>query len=84
MPSLHATYPLIVLYYGIKKGLTWVNNIFVIFTLGIWFSAVYSGHHYIIDVVVGVVVALVVLFSFEKIITIKYIDKLIKKFTKNI
>jgi membrane-associated phospholipid phosphatase len=84
MPSLHATYPLIVLYFGIKKRLTWVNIIFVIFTLGIWFSAVYSGHHYIIDVVVGVVVALVVLFSFEKIITIKYIDKLIKKFAKNI
>ena len=84
MPSLHATYPLIVLYYGIKKHLTWANIIFAIFTLGIWFSAVYSGHHYIIDVLVGVVMALVVLFSFEKIITIKYIDKLIKMFAKNI
>ena len=84
MPSLHATYPLIVLFYGIKKRLTWANIIFAIFTLGIWFSAVYSGHHYIIDVLVGVVMALVVLFSFEKIITIKYINKLIKKFAKNI
>ena len=84
MPSLHATYPLIVLYYGIKKRLTWVNIIFVIFTLGIWFSAVYSGHHYIIDVMVGVAVALVVLFSFEKIISIKHIDKIMQKFVKNI
>ena len=82
MPSLHATYPLIVLYFGIKKHLTWINIIFVIFTLGIWFSAVYSGHHYIIDVVIGVLIALVVLFLFEKIITIKYIVKLIQKGVK--
>ena len=84
IPSLHATYPLIVLYYGIKKRLTWINIIFVIFTLGIWFSAVYSGHHYIIDVVLGVVVAVVVLISFEKILTIKYFDKLMQKFVNNI
>ncbi len=84
MPSLHATYPLIVLFYGVKKRLTWANIIFAIFTLGIWFSAVYSGHHYIIDVLVGVVMALIVLFSFEKIITITYINKLIKKFANNI
>ncbi len=84
IPSLHATYPLIVLFYGIKKRLTWINIIFAIFTLGIWFSAVYSGHHYIIDVVLGVVVAVVVLFSFEKILTIKYVDKLMQKFVENI
>ena len=82
MPSLHATYPLIVLFYSIKKQLTWANFIFAIFTLGIWFSAVYSGHHYIIDVLVGVVMALIVLFLFEKVITIKYINKLIKKFVR--
>jgi len=84
IPSLHATYPLIVLYYGIKKRLTWINIIFVIFTLGIWFSAVYLGHHYIIDVVLGVVVAVVVLVSFEKILTIKYFDKVMQKFVNNI
>jgi len=84
MPSLHASYPVVVLYYGLKKGLGKVNWFFTIFMLGIWFSAVYSNHHYIIDIVVGVVVALIVLFSFEKIITIKYIDKLMQKFVKNI
>ncbi len=84
MPSLHASYPVIVLFYGIKKKLGWVNIFFVLFMLGIWFSAVYSGHHYIIDVVMGVMLALVVLFSFEKITTIEYIDKLIQKKVKNI
>jgi len=84
IPSLHASYPVIVLFYGIKKKLGWVNIFFVLFMLGIWFSAVYSGHHYIIDVVLGILIALVVLFSFEKIITIKYIDQLIQKGVKNI
>jgi len=84
MPSLHASYPVIVLFYAIKKKLGWINILFVLFMLGIWFSAVYSGHHYIIDVVMGVMLALVVLFSFEKITTIEYIDKLIQKKVKNI
>lgn len=84
MPSLHASYPVIVLFYAIKKRLGWGNLFFILFMLGIWFSAVYSGHHYIIDVVMGVMLALVVLFSFEKITTIKYINKLIQKKVKNI
>jgi len=41
MPSLHATYPLIVLYFSIKAKMNkfWIT-VFAIFTLGIWFSAV--------------------------------------------
>ncbi len=59
MPSLHATYPLIVLYYGIKKRLGWINILFVVFMLGIWFSAVYSNHHYFIDVLVGIALTII-------------------------
>jgi len=81
MPSLHATYPLIVLYYGIKKHLTWINMIFAIFTLGIWFSAVYSGHHYIIDVVLGIVITLFTLLTFNIILKKTNVNKLINKFT---
>jgi hypothetical protein len=67
MPSLHATYPIIVLYYGIKKGLGWINGLFVLFMLGIWFAAVYSNHHYIIDILVGAVMTMVVIFLFERL-----------------
>lgn len=84
IPSLHAAYPVIVLFYGIKKRLGWINIAFVIFALGIWFSAVYSGHHYIIDVFTGILIALVVLFSFEKISSKTYYNNLIQKFVKNI
>lgn len=67
MPSLHATYPLIVTYYSIKAKMSkfWIG-LFAFFTLGIWWAAVYSGHHYLIDVVAGILLASVVLFVFNK------------------
>ncbi|MEO7766730.1 MAG: phosphatase PAP2 family protein, partial [Ferruginibacter sp.] len=49
MPSLHSSYPLIVVYFGIKQKLGWVNLLFGIIVLGIWFAAVYTSHHYILD-----------------------------------
>lgn len=58
MPSLHSAYPLIVLYYGIKNGLgTLANVFFVVVVVGIWFAAVYTSHHYILDVLAGIFTA---------------------------
>ncbi|MGZ3764356.1 MAG: phosphatase PAP2 family protein, partial [Mucilaginibacter sp.] len=54
MPSLHSSYPLIVLYYGIKNRLGLVNIFFATVMFGIWFSAVYLSHHYILDVLAGI------------------------------
>ncbi len=54
MPSLHASYPLTVLYYGMKYRLGWVNILFASIMAGIWFAAVYSGHHYVLDVLAGI------------------------------
>lgn len=68
IPSLHAAYPVIVLFFAIKKRLSLIAIVlFIIFMSGIWFSAVYSGHHYIIDVLLGVILALITLIIFEKI-----------------
>jgi hypothetical protein len=54
MPSLHASYPLTVLYYGIKYRLRWANALFAMIMVGIWFAAVYSSHHYVLDVLAGI------------------------------
>ncbi len=54
MPSLHAAYPLTVLYYGIKYRLGWINGLFALITGGIWFAAVYTSHHYVLDVLAGI------------------------------
>lgn len=57
MPSLHSSYPLIVLIYGLRNRMGWVNVVFATLMLGIWFSAVYSGHHYVLDVLGGIATA---------------------------
>jgi hypothetical protein len=58
MPSLHSSYPVIVLYYGLKNRLGLINIFFAIVMLGIWFTAVYASHHYILDVLAGIVCAI--------------------------
>ncbi|AMR32630.1 PA-phosphatase [Mucilaginibacter sp. PAMC 26640] len=57
MPSLHSSYPVIVLYYGLKNRLGYVNIFFATVTLGIWFTAVYASHHYVLDVIAGILCA---------------------------
>jgi hypothetical protein len=64
MPSLHSSYPLLVLYYGVRNRMGWINLIFALITIGIWFAAVYTSHHYILDVIAGIVCALLGLFFF--------------------
>lgn len=59
MPSLHSSYPVIVLYYGLKNRMGIINVIFGIVVLGIWFTAVYASHHYVLDVFAGITCAIV-------------------------
>lgn len=54
MPSLHASYPLTVFYYGIVTRRRWWNLLFGAIMVGIWFAAVYSSHHYVLDVLAGI------------------------------
>jgi len=65
MPSLHASYPLIVLYFGIKAKLGAVNFLFAIIMAGIWFSAVYTNHHYVLDVLAGIACCIIGILSFQ-------------------
>jgi hypothetical protein len=59
MPSLHSAYPVIVLYYGIKNRLGPINICLAIVMIGIWFTAVYASHHYILDVIAGIICAII-------------------------
>lgn len=68
MPSLHSAYNLIVLYYGIKNKLGLINIFFAAVVLGIWFAAVYSSHHYVLDVLAGIGCAVVAIVVFQKLI----------------
>lgn len=57
MPSLHSAYPLIVVYFSWKSRLGWATWVFGMIAVGIWFAAVYTGHHYVLDVLAGIATA---------------------------
>lgn len=70
IPSLHSAYNPIALFYAIfmaKKSHGW-TAILAIVSVGIWWAAVYSFHHYVIDVSLGVVCVIVGLTIWEGII----------------
>lgn len=66
MPSLHSAYPAIVFYFGLKNRLGRINFLFGLVMAGIWFSAVYNSHHYVLDVVAGVCCAVVGIALFSR------------------
>jgi inositol phosphorylceramide synthase catalytic subunit len=69
MPSLHSSYPLIVVYYGFKKGVgVFTKAIFVAVMVGIWFAAVYTSHHYVLDVLAGICCAVTGILLFQKVL----------------
>lgn len=68
-PSLHSAYTLVALIYAFrnKNSLAWKIVLSVV-TLGIWFTAVYTSHHYIIDVMGGIICAFAGYFCFEALL----------------
>ncbi|MCD8177064.1 MAG: phosphatase PAP2 family protein [Tannerellaceae bacterium] len=67
IPSLHSAYLVVVFFYAIKrKSNPVLIGIVTLFMFGIWFTAVYSCHHYLIDVILGALCAVLGIFVFEK------------------
>jgi len=55
MPSLHSAYTLVALIYAVRsRSSAWWTGILSVVTAGIWFTAVYTSHHYILDVIGGI------------------------------
>ena len=69
VPSLHSAYTLVAFIYAVRSrsSLAWIMALAII-TLGIWWTAVYSSHHYIIDVMLGICCALAGFLLFEYIL----------------
>lgn len=79
MPSLHSSYPVIVLYYGIKNKLGYFNLFFAVVMLGIWFTAVYASHHYLLDVFSGILCAIIGIVFFNWLIKRTGLNSLVNK-----
>ena len=67
VPSLHAAYMVVALAYAIIRRCKWyVITLFSVIMVGIWATAIYTCHHYVIDVLLGIGCALIGILLFEK------------------
>ena len=84
IPSLHSAYPVVAFVYGVKARLGWFNYFLALVMVGIWFAAVYTNHHYIIDVALGVAVAVLGIFVFERVLLKTSLKETIEKWANSI
>lgn len=69
VPSLHAAYMLITTVYAVVSRQRKVTvAVFAFICMGIWWTAVYTGHHYIIDVLLGIATTIVGIAVLEKLL----------------
>lgn len=69
MPSLHSAYTFVAFIYACIVGSSRVWKCVLGFvTLGIWFTAVYTSHHYILDVCGGIACSIVAVLLFEQVL----------------
>lgn len=69
LPSLHAAYMLIAFIYSLRARCSWwLRSLFAVICLGIWFTAVYTSHHYIIDVLSGITCTFIGYIIFEYVL----------------
>lgn len=69
MPSLHSAYTFCAFIYSIRarSSMAWKIVLGAV-TLGIWFTAVYTSHHYILDVMGGIACTLLGFVVFEYVL----------------
>lgn len=66
IPSLHASYMVVATLYAIIGRRRWYTTLlFAFICVGIWCTAVYTGHHYVIDVILGILTAILGVILFE-------------------
>ncbi len=83
MPSLHSAYPVIVIYYGFKNRLGFINIVLVMVMVGIWLTAIYTSHHYILDVLAGIVCAIIGINLYNFLFTrVPYLKAFLDKYEK--
>lgn len=69
VPSLHAAYMVVAVAYAIlSRQRKWLVGVFAVIMAGIWWTAIYSSHHYLIDVLLGISCALLGVALFELVL----------------
>lgn len=86
VPSLHAAYMLVTTIYAvISRQSKLCIGVFAFICAGIWWTAVYSTHHYIIDVMLGILTTIVALLILERLLlSTKAAKRFMALYAKNI
>ena len=86
VPSLHAAYMLVATIYAvISRQNKLCIGIFAFICMGIWWTAVYSTHHYIIDVLLGILTTIVALLILEcLLLRAEWAKRFMARYAKNI
>ncbi len=68
-PSMHSALPFLIFLFAFK---IWKKKALpvLIFPVGVWFSAVYLGEHYVIDVLGGIAYAMIAFLAVEKLLPV--------------
>lgn len=82
VPSLHSAYPVVSFFYARKAKLYTPSYLLFVYIWLTWFTAVFTNHHYIIDVLLGVVCAILAIFMIEKILLKGQFNNLINWYEK--
>lgn len=86
VPSLHAAYMLVATIYAIiSRQSKLCIGIFAFICMCIWWTAVYSTHHYIIDVLLGILTTIVALLILERLLLrAEWAKRFMARYAKNI
>lgn len=84
VPSLHSAYPVLSVFYACKSKSPVALVFMILVMVWTWFGAVYTNHHYIVDVLLGILCALTALFIFEVIFPKTRMYHIIKKMERYI
>ena len=69
VPSLHSAYMLVATVYAVlSRQSRWLVAVCTLVAIGIWWTAVYTCHHYIIDVLLGIATGLLGIALFELVL----------------
>lgn len=69
MPSLHSAYVVVSVYYAFKKNVATGWKIFLTTVMiGTWFAAIYTHHHYVSDVLIGIICAIIGIALFQRVL----------------
>lgn len=82
IPSMHSAFPVLTTFYAIKKKMYKLAFFFFITIVGIWFAAVYTFHHYLIDVLLGGATAVLTLMIAEAMLKWPVTKRLYKKYLR--